>query len=120
MLSNSDMFLIVLFSIVIIIYEMLTRGVLTIEMLQSIFSGNVIIYIFLVGVFLILRKYLSPAPAKSQVAKLEKTVLALNNEIQKMKGEVEWDRVSQGKKHSSFSDFPIIFFFHIFSKIKRY
>ena len=63
-------------------------------MLQSIFLGNIIIYIFLVGVFLFLRKYLSSTPEKTQIAKLEKTVLALNNEIQKMKGEVEWDHVS--------------------------
>jgi len=119
MLSISDIILIALFSIIGLFYEMITRDILTIEMLQGIFSGNVIIYIFLVGVFLILRKYLSPAPAKSQVAKLEKTVLALNNEIQKMKGEAEWERVSQGKKHSSFSDLPVIFF-HIISKVKRY
>src|SRR3954447_20854835 len=98
MFSNSDIFLIVLFSIVIIIYEMLTRGVVTIEILQGIFSGNAIIYIIFAVVIIFLRKYLSPAPAKSQVAKLEKSILALNNEIQKMKGEAEWDRVSQGKE----------------------
>ncbi len=116
MLSNSDMFLIIIFSIIIIIYEILTQDVLTIEMLQDIFSGNVIIYIIFVGVIIFLRKYLSPAPAKSQVTKLEKSILALNNEIQKMKGEVEWECVSQGKKYS---DLPIIFL-HIFSKVKRY
>ena len=66
--------------------------------------------------FLILRKYLSPVPAKSQVAKLEKTVLALNNKIQKMKGEAEWDRVSQGNKYSALPAYLL----HIFSKVKRY
>ena len=81
MLSNSDMFLIVLFSIIIIIYEMLTQGVLTIEMLQGVFSGNAIIYIIFAVVIIFLRKYLSPAPAKSQIAKLEKTVLMINNEL---------------------------------------
>ncbi len=116
MLSNSDMFLIVLFSIIIIIYEMLTRGVLTIEMLQSVFSGNAIIYIIFAVVIIFLRKYLSLASAKSQVAKLEKSILALNNEIQKMKGEAEWDRVSQGNKYSDL----LVIFLHIFSKVKRY
>ena len=110
MLPISDIILIALFSIVGLIYEMITRDILTIEMLQGIFSGNVIIYIFLVEVFLFLRKYLSPAPAKSQVAKLEKSILALNNEIQKMKGEAEWERVSQGKKHSSFLISRLSFF----------
>ena len=98
MLSNSDILLLAFFSISMLIYEMILRGVLTMETLQGIFSGNVIIYIFLVGVFLFLRKYLSSTLAKSQIAKLEKSILALNNEIQKMKGEAEWDRVSQGKE----------------------
>jgi len=100
MLSNSDMFLIILFSIVIVIYEMLTRGVLTIEALQGIFARNVIMYIIFAGGVLFLRKYLSPTPTP-QIAKLEKSILALNNEIQKIKGEIEWDRVSQGKKYSA-------------------
>ena len=101
MLSNSDMFLIVLFSIVIIIYEMLTRGVLTIEMLQSVFSGNAIIYIIFAVVIIFLRKYLSLASAKSQVTKLEKSILTLNNKIQKMKEEAEWDHVLQSNKYSA-------------------
>ena len=100
MLSNSDMFLIILFSIVIVIYEMLTRGVLTIEALQGIFARNVIMYIIFAGGVLFLRKYLSPT-LTPQIAKLEKSILALNNEIQKIKGEIEWDRVSQGKKYSA-------------------
>ena len=115
MLLISDIILIVLFSIVIIIYEMLIRGVIIIEMLQGIFLGNAIIYIIFAVVIIFLRKYLSPAPAKSQVAKLEKSILALNNEIQKMKGEAEWDHVSQGKKHSLFSNLPAIFLHTVYS-----
>ena len=61
-------------------------------------------------------KYLSSAPTKSQVVKLEKSILALNNEIQKMKGEAEWDRVSQGKKHSSFSDLLAILLHTVYSR----
>ena len=83
MLSNSDILLLALFSISMLIYEMILQGVLIMETLRGIFSGNVLIYIFLVGVFLFLRKYLSLTPAKSQIAKLEKSILALNNEIQK-------------------------------------
>ena len=42
--------------------------------------------------------------------------IAVNNEIQKMKGEAKWDRISQGNKYS---DLPVIFL-HILSKVKRY
>src|SRR5215204_3015367 len=93
-----DAILFLIFIAFVAIYEMLLRGILTVETFRGIFLGNAIIYIFLVGVFLFLRKYLSSTPAKSQIAKLEKSILALNNEIQKMKGEAEWDRVSQGKE----------------------
>lgn len=99
MLSNTDFFLVALFIIAFIIYEMVLRGVLTIEILRGVFSGNVITYIIIVGVFLFLRIFSTSASAESQkITKLEKTILALNNDIQKIKGEAEWDRVSQGKE----------------------
>jgi len=70
-------------------------------MLQSVFSGNAIIYIIFAVVIIFLRKYLSLASAKSQVTKLEKSILTLNNKIQKMKEEAEWDHVLQSNKYSA-------------------
>src|ERR1051325_8388442 len=95
MFSNSDIFLIAVFGITIVFYEMLSRGALTIEMIQGIFSGNINIYLFTVAGFIFFRKYLMG----SRDNNLERTILALNNEIQRMRTEADWknDAISQGR-----------------------
>ena len=95
MFSNSDIFLIAVFGITIVFYEMLSRGVLTMEMIQSIFSGNVNIYIIVAIAIIFFRKYLM----RSGDNNLERTVLTLSNELQRMRTEAEWrnDTASQGR-----------------------
>ena len=85
MFSNSDIFLIAVFGITIVFYEMLSRGVLTMEMIQSIFSGNVNIYIIVAIAIIFFRKYLM----RSGDNNLERTVLTLSNELQRMHTEAE-------------------------------
>ena len=95
MFSNSDIFLIAVFGITIVFYEMLSRGVLTMEMIQNIFSGNISIYLIFAITIFFLRKYLMG----SRDNNLERTVLTLSNELQRMRTEAEWrnDTASQGR-----------------------
>ncbi|KAF0484554.1 hypothetical protein F8M41_022968 [Gigaspora margarita] len=65
MFSNSDIFLIAVFSVTIAIFEMVTRGVLTMDMIQGIFSGNITIYIISVVAIIFFRKYLKGSGAGS-------------------------------------------------------
>ncbi|CAG8813656.1 36725_t:CDS:2, partial [Racocetra persica] len=74
------------FSVAIAIFEMLTRGVLTMDMIQGIFSGNITIYIIFVVAIIFFRKYLKGSGDNN----LEKTILALSNELQRMRTEAEW------------------------------
>ncbi|GES81249.1 hypothetical protein GLOIN_2v1510815 [Rhizophagus clarus] len=94
-----DIFLIAVFGITIVFYEMLSRGVLTMEMIQSIFSGNVNIYIIVAIAIIFFRKYLM----RSGDNNLERTVLTLSNELQRMRTEAEWrnDTASQGSNRFS-------------------
>jgi hypothetical protein len=64
------------------------------DVIQNVFSGNVITYAVLAGALSFFRKY---QPGTNN--ELERTVLALNNELQRMRTENEWknDAVSQGK-----------------------
>ncbi|POG81140.1 hypothetical protein GLOIN_2v1510815 [Rhizophagus irregularis DAOM 181602=DAOM 197198] len=93
MFSNSDIFLIAVFGITIVFYEMLSRGVLTMEMIQDIFSGNISIYLIFAITIFFFRKYLMG----SRDNNLERTVLTLSNELQRMRTEAEWrnDTASQ-------------------------
>ena len=95
MFSNTDIFLIAIFGVTIVIYEMVTHSVLTIDMIQGIFSGNVNIYIIFAVAIFFFRKYLM----RSGDNNLERTVLTLSNELQRMRTEAEWrnDAISQGK-----------------------
>jgi cbb3-type cytochrome oxidase subunit 3 len=72
---------------------MISRGVISIENLQTIFSGNLFLYIFFAGAFIYFRKQQT-----GRNNNLDKTILALNNELRKMRTENEWrdDAVSQG------------------------
>ncbi|POG61807.1 hypothetical protein GLOIN_2v1701223 [Rhizophagus irregularis DAOM 181602=DAOM 197198] len=72
---------------------MLSHGVLTMEMIQSIFSGNVNIYIIVAIAIIFFRKYLLLSGDNN----LERTVLTLSNELQRMRTEAEWrnDAISQ-------------------------
>lgn len=93
MISNSDIFLIAVFSVAIVIFEMITRGVLTIDIIQNIFSGNVYIYAIFAVAIIFFRKYLM----ESRDNNLERTVLTLSNELQRIRTEAEWrnDAISQ-------------------------
>src|SRR5688572_25028291 len=95
MFSNSDIFLIAVFSVAIIIFEMISRSILTMDMIQSIFSGNVNIYIIVAIAIIFFRKYL----IRSGDNNLERIVLTLSNEFQRMRTEAEWrnDAISQGR-----------------------
>uniref|UniRef100_U9SN98 Uncharacterized protein n=2 Tax=Rhizophagus irregularis (strain DAOM 181602 / DAOM 197198 / MUCL 43194) TaxID=747089 RepID=U9SN98_RHIID len=88
-----DIFLIATFGVIIVFYEMLSHGVLTMEMIQSIFSGNVNIYIIVAIAIIFFRKYLLLSGDNN----LERTVLTLSNELQRMRTEAEWrnDAISQ-------------------------
>ena len=55
-----DAILFLIFVAFVAIYEMLLRGVLTMEILLAIFSGNGITYIFLAGAFLFFEVVLDP------------------------------------------------------------
>jgi hypothetical protein len=73
---------------------MTAQSILTMDMLQNIFLGNIVTYSFLAGALTFFHK--------SQLRtnkELERTVLALNNEIQRMCTENEWknDAILQGK-----------------------
>ena len=94
MFSNSNIFLITVFGVTIVFYEMLSRGVLTMEMIQDIFSGNISIYLIFAITIFFFRKYLMG----SRDNNLERTVLTLSNELQRMRTEAEWrnDTASQG------------------------
>jgi len=59
------------------------------EILHTITTGNEIIYIFLVVAFIYLRKNIM-TPSDPSIKKLEKAILALNNEINRMRTETEW------------------------------
>ena len=52
MIPFTDIFLIALFCAVVLIYEMISRGIVTIENLQAIFSGNLFLYIIFAGAFI--------------------------------------------------------------------
>src|ERR1044071_2099274 len=95
MFSITDIFLITIFGITIIFCEMLSRSVLTIEMIQGIFSGNISIYLFFAITIFFFRKYLM----RSRDNNLERTILTLSNELQRMRTEAEWrnDTASQGR-----------------------
>ncbi|PKK58546.1 hypothetical protein RhiirC2_763357 [Rhizophagus irregularis] len=70
------------------------------DKLQNALSGNVITYAVIAGSLFFFRNY-QPGTNKE----LERTVLALNNEIQRMRTEIEWknDAISQGKKYTRHS-----------------
>ena len=65
------------------------------DMIQNVFSGNVITYAVLAGALSFFRKY---QPERSNNSDIEKSILALNNELQRMYTENEWrnDAISQG------------------------
>jgi hypothetical protein len=94
MLSKFEVFSIALFTIVFTIYEILLQGIITLETLRAIFSGNIITYISFVASFIYFRKQQT-----GRNSDLERSILALNNELQRMRTESEWrnDAVSQGK-----------------------
>ena len=94
MFSLRDIFLFTLFCVIVLIYEMISQGVITIENLQAIFSGNLIIYLFFAGAFIFFRQQQT-----GRNNNLERSILALNNELQRMRTENEWrnDAVSQGR-----------------------
>ena len=93
MLSFSDISLLVLFCAVVLIYEMISRGVINIENLQAIFSGNLFLYLIFAGVIIYFRKQQT-----GRNNDLERSILALNNELHRMRTENDWrnDAVSQG------------------------
>jgi hypothetical protein len=64
---------------------MFTRSILTIDVIQDVFSGNVITYAVLAGALSFFCKY-QPGTNKE----LERIALVLNNEIQRMRTENEW------------------------------
>ena len=101
-MNKRDIFLISLLISAVAFHEMLTRGVLTMDMLQNILSGNVITYTFLAGVLSFFRTSGKYQPERSNNNELERTVLALNNELQRMRAENEWrnSAISQGKSNS--------------------
>ncbi|CAB5213345.1 unnamed protein product [Rhizophagus irregularis] len=68
------------------------QGILTMDKLQNALSGNVITYAVIAGSLFFFRNH-QPGTNKE----LERTVLALNNEIQRMRTEIEWknDAISQ-------------------------
>jgi hypothetical protein len=96
-MNKRDIFLITLFISIIVFREMHTRGILTMDMLQNVFSGNVASY----AVVAVALSFFRQPGANNE---LERTLLALNNELQKMRAENEWrnDVISQGKhaRHS--------------------
>ena len=91
-LNSSDIFLLVIFITVIVIYDLFNRDILTMEILHTIIPGNTIIYIIPAITFLYLRKnIMSPQiPSDPSIKKLEKAILTLNNEINRMRTETEW------------------------------
>ncbi len=80
-LFTSNVILFLIFFVFITIYKIILQDVLLIEIFQAIFLENGIIYIFLARAFLFLRKYLLSILEKTQITKLKKMVLILNNEI---------------------------------------
>src|ERR1044072_1815153 len=95
MFSNSDIFLIAVFSVTIVFYEMLSCGVLTMEMIQGIFSENISIYLIFAITIFFFRKYLMGSQDKN----FERMVLILSNKLQKMHTKAKWrnDTISQGR-----------------------
>ena len=75
-MSPLDFFLLALFVVIVIIYEMLSRGIITMETLKTVFSGNIPVYIILAGVFVYLRINQS-----GRNNDLERRVLSLNNDL---------------------------------------
>jgi hypothetical protein len=67
-----DIFLFVFFVSVVALREMLSREVLTMDMIQNVLSGNVITYAVLAGALSFFRKY-QPGTNKE----LERTVLSV-------------------------------------------
>ncbi|POG73387.1 uncharacterized protein OCT59_027368 [Rhizophagus irregularis] len=84
----SDIFLFAVFSIVVIIFEMISHDVLTMDMIQGILSGNTSIYIILAIAIFLSRKYLMGMQDKNN--NLERTLLTLSNELQRIRTEAEW------------------------------
>lgn len=99
-MNRRDIFLITLFISVVAFHEMHAQGILTMDKLQNALSGNVITYAVIAGSLFFFRNH-QPGTNKE----LERTVLALNNEIQRMRTEIEWknDAISQGKKYTRHS-----------------
>ncbi|GBC45087.2 hypothetical protein GLOIN_2v1587402 [Rhizophagus irregularis DAOM 181602=DAOM 197198] len=83
-----DIFLFAVFSIVVIIFEMISHDVLTMDMIQGILSGNTSIYIILAIAIFLSRKYLMGMQDKNN--NLERTLLTLSNELQRIRTEAEW------------------------------
>jgi hypothetical protein len=86
-LNTSDIFLFIIFIAVIAIYDFLHRGILTTETLHTIIPENGTIYIILIIAFIYIRKIM---PSDPSIQKLEKAILTLNNEINRMRTEIEW------------------------------
>ena len=86
-LNRSDIFLFVTFIAVIAIYELFNRGILTTETLHTVIPGNGTMYIILIMAFIYIRKIM---PSDPSIQKLEKAILTLNNEINRMRTEIEW------------------------------
>ena len=91
-LNSSDIFLFVIFIALIAIYDLFNRGILNMEILHTITTGNAIIYIFLVVAFIYLRKNIMTPQISSDpsIKKLENAILVLNNEMNRMRTETEW------------------------------
>lgn len=87
-LNTSDIFLFIIFIAVITVYNLLNRGILTTETLHTIIPENGTIYIILIIVFIYIRKIIMLS--NPSIQKLEKTILALNNKITRMRTETEW------------------------------
>ena len=92
MIPFTDIFLIALFCAVVLIYEMISWDIVTIENLQAIFSENLFLYIIFAEAFI----YFHQQQTRRNNG-LERSILALNNELQKIRTENEWrnDTVSQ-------------------------
>ncbi|RHZ54946.1 hypothetical protein Glove_421g116 [Diversispora epigaea] len=109
----SDIFFIAIFIIVIVIRELYAQGVLTVEMLYTIAGENVTMYAFLGILLFLIRKNISPAPtptpipatADQKIKKLEQAFLSLQNEINKMRTEVEWRSEARSGGQASITSF---------------
>src|SRR4051812_4547789 len=89
MIQISDIFLFALFCIIIATCEMLVQGILTLDILLNIFSENVTVYLLIAGGFLYMRRH-QIGIQNNNNNNLERSILVLNNELQKMYTENEW------------------------------